>query len=203
LIRYLLDELHHYENDYSDALCPIPREATKSLFGEHRQEQHVTVGYLDSALVSVRDSFNHSLKQTLDDVFRKIVPQSADPNSSSAPALLHSSPLPNPIIRKGTQNSMAWRMFVPSGSAPKRISPSGQVTVGTVPSDIKIPSAPKGVPVKDRWTWWIKDWYQADEGRGNRVAHSEWEKDWYEGPGGPVWGSAYNQHRLVAAEYER
>jgi hypothetical protein len=36
LLRYLLDELHSYEDDYSDALCPIQREADVSLLGEHR-----------------------------------------------------------------------------------------------------------------------------------------------------------------------
>jgi len=35
LIRYLLDELHLSEEDHSDALCPIQREAGVSLFGEH------------------------------------------------------------------------------------------------------------------------------------------------------------------------
>jgi hypothetical protein len=35
LIRYLLDELHAYETDYSDALAPISRGADTSLAGEH------------------------------------------------------------------------------------------------------------------------------------------------------------------------
>jgi hypothetical protein len=35
LIRYLLDELHSYEEDHSDALCPVQREAQGSLLGEH------------------------------------------------------------------------------------------------------------------------------------------------------------------------
>ena len=33
-MRYLLDELHCYENDYSDALGPTPREADVSFAGE-------------------------------------------------------------------------------------------------------------------------------------------------------------------------
>jgi len=33
-MRYLLDELHCYENDYSDALGPTPREADASFAGE-------------------------------------------------------------------------------------------------------------------------------------------------------------------------
>jgi hypothetical protein len=35
LIRYLLDELHSYEEDHSGALCPIQRDAQGSLLGEH------------------------------------------------------------------------------------------------------------------------------------------------------------------------
>ncbi|KIN97313.1 hypothetical protein M404DRAFT_97832, partial [Pisolithus tinctorius Marx 270] len=34
LMRYLLDELHCYETDHSDALAPISREAEDSLAGE-------------------------------------------------------------------------------------------------------------------------------------------------------------------------
>ncbi|KAF8833371.1 hypothetical protein BDN67DRAFT_857019, partial [Paxillus ammoniavirescens] len=34
LIRYLLDELHTYETDYSDALAPVSRGANESLAGE-------------------------------------------------------------------------------------------------------------------------------------------------------------------------
>ncbi|TFK53208.1 hypothetical protein OE88DRAFT_1609425, partial [Heliocybe sulcata] len=34
LIRYLLDELYNYEEDHSDVLCLISREADQSLMGE-------------------------------------------------------------------------------------------------------------------------------------------------------------------------
>ncbi|KIJ15305.1 hypothetical protein PAXINDRAFT_49982, partial [Paxillus involutus ATCC 200175] len=34
MIQYLLDELHAYETDHGDALCPIQREANVSLLGE-------------------------------------------------------------------------------------------------------------------------------------------------------------------------
>ena len=34
LIRYLLDELHAYEVDYSDALAPVQQEIDRSLAGE-------------------------------------------------------------------------------------------------------------------------------------------------------------------------
>ncbi|KAI6015803.1 hypothetical protein PISMIDRAFT_95111, partial [Pisolithus microcarpus 441] len=34
LMRYLLDELHCYENDHSDALRPVSREGSGSLAGE-------------------------------------------------------------------------------------------------------------------------------------------------------------------------
>jgi hypothetical protein len=35
LIRYLLDELTHYETSHRDALCPIPREADRMFNGDH------------------------------------------------------------------------------------------------------------------------------------------------------------------------
>lgn len=36
LMRYILNELHAYEHDYSDVLSPLPHDRWGSLLGEHR-----------------------------------------------------------------------------------------------------------------------------------------------------------------------
>ncbi|KAH0840287.1 hypothetical protein J3R83DRAFT_1295 [Lanmaoa asiatica] len=54
LIRYLLDELHTYETDYSDTLAPVPHNAdNSSLMGEATLIQPVTTKELRSVHTSV------------------------------------------------------------------------------------------------------------------------------------------------------
>ena len=53
LIQYLLDELHTYETDYSDALALVPRNANDSLMGEATLIQPVSAEELRSVYMSV------------------------------------------------------------------------------------------------------------------------------------------------------
>jgi len=53
LIRYLLDELHTYETDYSDALAPVLCNANDSLMGEAALIQPVSAEELRSVHTSV------------------------------------------------------------------------------------------------------------------------------------------------------
>ena len=72
LIRYLLDELHSYEEDHSDALCPVQREAQTSLLGEHvlvqpvsTQEFRLAHTSIHSRMKGMQDEMG-SVKATVD-----------------------------------------------------------------------------------------------------------------------------------------
>ncbi|KAJ8593535.1 Bromodomain-containing protein [Rhizopogon salebrosus TDB-379] len=54
LVRYLLDELHAYETDYSDALAPISRGADASLAGEHALASPASTEELRSVAADVK-----------------------------------------------------------------------------------------------------------------------------------------------------
>ena len=72
LIRYLLDELYLSEDDHSDALCPIQREAQVSLLGEHalvrpptteevrllHSELKFDVKHIEAEVGAMKQSFN-------------------------------------------------------------------------------------------------------------------------------------------------
>jgi hypothetical protein len=42
LMKYLVDSLQRYENDYGDALCPVQNEPDQSFMGDHALMQPVT-----------------------------------------------------------------------------------------------------------------------------------------------------------------
>ncbi|KAG2123793.1 hypothetical protein DEU56DRAFT_917280 [Suillus clintonianus] len=59
LVRYLLDELHAYENDYSDALAPISRGANASLAGEQALMRPASIEELRMVHSSVTTDVNN------------------------------------------------------------------------------------------------------------------------------------------------
>ena len=71
LMRYLLDELHTYEHDYSDVLCPLPQDGWDSLLGEHAlvapaltEEVQMSHASLASEVKTVKDEIG-SVKSTV------------------------------------------------------------------------------------------------------------------------------------------
>jgi len=78
-MRYLLDELHCYENDHSDALGPASQEATLSLAGEAALAHPETTEELRTVHVSINAGMQRlettiagDLRQTLSDMGNRI-----------------------------------------------------------------------------------------------------------------------------------
>jgi hypothetical protein len=96
LIRYLLDELHSYEEDHSDALCPVQREAEGSLLGEHvlvqpvsTQEVRLMHTSISSGVKEVHDEMD-AMRATVNEMataFNTLM--SSQPNRPSCKTLQH------------------------------------------------------------------------------------------------------------------
>ncbi|KAG1770565.1 hypothetical protein EV702DRAFT_977982 [Suillus placidus] len=71
LICYLLDELHTYETDYSDALAPFSREAESSLVGEQALMRPASTKELRMVHASVTADVNH-LRVNINDSLRSL-----------------------------------------------------------------------------------------------------------------------------------
>ena len=68
---YVLDELHTYEHDYSDVLCPLPQDRWDSLLGKHAlvapastEEVQMSHASLASEVRTVKDEIG-SVKSTV------------------------------------------------------------------------------------------------------------------------------------------
>ncbi|KAG9313358.1 hypothetical protein JVU11DRAFT_5673 [Chiua virens] len=99
LIRYLLDELHTYETDHSDALAPVQRKADESLMGEAVLVQPVSVedvrAMMDSFDASVLDLRTrmvhvHSTVRELADVVTNNAPLPVGTTQNTVPHALAS-----------------------------------------------------------------------------------------------------------------
>lgn len=63
MIQYLLDELHAYETDHGDALCPIQREANVSLLGEHTLVKPVMTEDIHLLQASISTDLHQAVRQ--------------------------------------------------------------------------------------------------------------------------------------------
>lgn len=203
LIKYLLDELEYYEQGHASALRPDNQERDQSLFGEKRHLRPATVNDVEIAVSSLHQHFaNGSLglsRATSTPSFHQShsrTPGNNLPQSQSTPAspLRISHPLP-------ADSPANWRTSSPGVSGPVRVSESSSIPVSAVPTNLKVPSVPDGVPLSEGWKWWVRDWVKADPSRGLPVALRDWESQWYSGKNRTLFGTVYGQRKRVAIEY--
>ncbi|KAH6907098.1 hypothetical protein BKA70DRAFT_1105034 [Coprinopsis sp. MPI-PUGE-AT-0042] len=139
LIKYLLDELHTYEEDHSDALCPFDETASNSHAGEDRlfkpltQEDGARINEkLDELKASIEPFPNASQAIPPMQIWNWGYPSvsQADPSQWYYPQMVH------PAFREPTNNHpdvFLVSMAPPSNTLPPpSISYAGQSTVTTV-----------------------------------------------------------------------
>jgi hypothetical protein len=200
LIKYLLDELHYYEEGHSDALRPVQREATTSLLGEHRENRLATVGDLETALSSVHQHFGEHMKNHLQEACTTVLGYMQPPAPSPLPLIT-----PH-IIRRGEHGATRhWRTYTHApltANAPEqRVSECGQMLADSLPLGLCIPSVPAHLPPEEGWKSWVKDWESADANRGLTVPLCDWKAEWYSGKVRTKFGVKYGQRKRVALEF--
>lgn len=78
----MLDELHSYEEDYCDALCPIQEQKDTSLLGEQRSIEPVTnqtlqvmhsslTGQMKSMHMELTEEIKQNVQTSVNDAVRK------------------------------------------------------------------------------------------------------------------------------------
>jgi hypothetical protein len=114
MIRYLLDELHAYETDHSDALCPIQREANVSLLGEHSLVKPATTEDVRILQANINTDLQQAVRQITNIVVATSKSGGTCPATVSLPLNLlalnsdMNSPLsPTPMITQGAERGAA------------------------------------------------------------------------------------------------
>ncbi|KAG1893196.1 uncharacterized protein F5891DRAFT_1196726 [Suillus fuscotomentosus] len=220
LIRYLLDELHSYESDHSDALCPTQREADGSLIGEHT----LTKPACTQDLLLMQDSITADVAGLRSDVCRL------------ATALTHGESAMVPTGSAGSftipqlsaQPHPSFHSAMPS---PPSVSPAGQLVTTSVPSSapiqalsqitnsgtngirqlpeqgLVIPAVPAQradgsyPPRKESWRQIVRHWLEGDPTRGLHLPLRDWPADWIRGKNKALFASKYKQRAVIALEF--
>ncbi|KAH0832355.1 hypothetical protein J3R83DRAFT_13378 [Lanmaoa asiatica] len=140
LIRYLLDELHTYETDYSDALAPVPHNAdNSSLMGEATLIQPVTTEELRSVHTSVTTDVRglRARMDTLTSAVRELstVVSNSSHTAGRAPAVSSKNPTPLTIRLPPPSRNIPW------APGPESAATGSSVPLQTPSSAISRPHA--------------------------------------------------------------
>ena len=216
-MKYLLDELQNYENDYGDQLAPGAVAKDVSFMGNHAEVQMATGKDMHNLTRSMHeriDSVERKLGNQLGGLTHLVtsmavslagVPaQTTEPHVSVLPAAAELLP------GAGMGHlAVAW---TPPPPLPQRTpsvgSDDGNLGSHGVRGDRSAPLPIAGVVIPDiksgpgAWREAVRQW-EEDEPLRDFKALRDWPHEWYTGTMRPVTASKRRERELVALAYER
>ncbi|KAJ7590499.1 hypothetical protein C8J56DRAFT_1046766 [Mycena floridula] len=189
LIRHLLDELYNYEEDHSDALCPIKHDASQSHNGEAADIRPMTLAdgkHLFQAHFSTFNAANQWQAQSASSFM-------SFPSVNHQTQSFHQAHSFS-IYPSVNHQPQSFRRFP---HIPPTPLPTPEPLPLPIPEHVRmmIPNIPKG---PNGWHQVVKDWDQADPSRSLTLALKDWTEDEIRRS---KLGSKYNQRRMVATEF--
>ena len=182
LIKYLLDELWNYEQDHSDALCPITIDQSQSHAGEVSEQRPLTVAEGRALFVAQTAQLTAALSRI----------HNVLPSSSGIPGPYSSNSSHHPHLS----------VSLPTNVVTPKVFPHVPTTPLAVPT-LPIPTGPlrvvPNVSGKDGWKQVVKDWEEADPSRCLPVPLSQWTEQDKRGSGNQH--AKWCQRQIVATEF--
>ncbi|KAF8510373.1 hypothetical protein BU17DRAFT_55462 [Hysterangium stoloniferum] len=194
LIRYLLDELYHYEDGHGDALHPIKSERSTSLLNESGSLQVPTVASMTQILKAGLDEFAQNFQATTCHSHRC-------PSATCDGAAHHgerrtcSSTMPSST---GIQPAVSRSQWEVNGGSSSQ-SPDEPDVFLRIPKIIKPRKDRLDVP--PRWRQVVDHWLKGDPSVKNSPPLKDWNQKWIKGRYKKMYGQVYYQHKLVATEF--
>jgi hypothetical protein len=226
LLRYLLDELHSYEEDYSGALCPVQDESHISLLGEHRlvgpastEEVRMLHGSISSEFKVVQNDLG-AMKLAVN----KLMATLTDLTQNNLFIASHRQALPQQAIVQPIANinqpppSLLTRTLVPISVPPQSLPlhPTRPLSVGCSDTNVtsrQLPQSnllipdipllhPDGTrsPRSDSWREIVEHWENGDPSRGLHTALKDWPVDWLRGPN-KLFAMKHHHRAVIAKEF--
>jgi hypothetical protein len=200
-MKYLVDSLQRYENDYGNALCPVQNEPDQSFMGDHTLLRPVTVHEfrlfgttIMSALKTHSESEStacsqlntvpgHGLLNPLATTSESIMPTSSSELSTTEQnSTVSTSPSPAPAaVTNVTEQTAAVSL------------------ANTIPlTGVCIPDLPRS---RGGWHIALRQWYKIDPKTG--YALKDWPDAWFKESMRSKTAAKRSQRALIAHEYER
>ncbi|KIJ48005.1 hypothetical protein M422DRAFT_248153 [Sphaerobolus stellatus SS14] len=187
LIKYLLDDLHNYEEGHGDALRPYRREKEVSLLAEHQDVQSMPRGeFMQFMQYSFQPSIIAAMEQTLDSKLS---------SWTSAPTAFSPVPVSLSTQRAGEHNPSASTSHLPPSSQFTLPVQNAHTDEETLPYTLTIPTIKRS---KDAWKRVIKDWENGDAARGLDKPLKDWSAAWIKHSRK---AQLYANRKMIAEEY--
>ncbi|KAG1741594.1 hypothetical protein EDD22DRAFT_786691 [Suillus occidentalis] len=215
LVRYLLDELHAYEADYSDALAPISRGANDSLAGENALVSPASTEELRLVHASVTadvdrlrndiGSVNNSLRSLTNVVVQAACTTATafqHLGSSQHFAVVPGSDQNNGAVASKQRERLGLGHPGSTGTLPSTCTTSQRLpTHGLVIPRVPFACANGTTSPKNRsWKDIVEHWLVGDPNRGLKTPLKDWPKEWYQGIN-RQFASKYHQRSTIALEF--
>ncbi|KAL0960983.1 hypothetical protein HGRIS_005980 [Hohenbuehelia grisea] len=197
LLRYLLDELHSYEEDYGDSLRPIQRDNELTLMGEGQITAPVSTEALQLYHRQLRN-YGHKQPVGYQDMYQDSTHGPSFP-SISIPVPFHLN-TPQPSLPTARHNE-----YVPSSTpsqATTAKSPRALPTHTEIIPDlpIRLSNGSRSHP-RESWRLVVKHWEVGDPPRGLKTPLKDWPPSYLRGANRELFGQKYYLRRVIATEF--
>lgn len=189
-MRYLVDSLQRYENDYGNALCPVQNEPDQSFMGDDTLLQPVTVHEFRMFGTTIMSALK--------------TPSTACSQLNTLPGLLSppaiTSTMPTPTAEQPEQTSISHSPASGAICCPSQATTEQTVVslANTIPlTGVCIPDLPRS---RGGWLIALHQWYNIDPKTG--YALKDWPDAWFKESMRGKTAAKRSQRALIAHEYE-
>ncbi|KAJ7447440.1 hypothetical protein FB451DRAFT_1536093 [Mycena latifolia] len=223
LIKYILDELNTYEDDYSGMLLPVQDDTDATFLGEGSSLAPATtehISLLHRSLSTDIRTVSADIR-TVSGAVDKLCLAMAGVQYSHAPAfhppnlsVLHQSQSAPPVAAFSltrplipitlTANRSHPLPFVNTSNTPSSPPPRGRplpnkhLAVPDVP--IRLPDGSRSHK-RDSWRIIVRHWTEGDPAHGLTTPLRDWPKEWLTGANRQFFAAKHQQRRVIATEY--
>ncbi|KAF8798601.1 hypothetical protein BYT27DRAFT_7122783 [Phlegmacium glaucopus] len=214
LMKYLVDSLQSYENDYGNSLCPVQNEPDQSFMGEHALLKPVTVHEFRMFGSSIMSALKTTSTNTTCSQINTVTPAGlSNPNVASAPMSMSTTGLsiksipifpipistPSPVPTAFT--TLTPSCFQPESEQAATLVTTNNSAVGTgkcIPlAGVCIPDLPRS---RGSWRIALRQWYDVDPKTGRAL--KDWPDEWFKDSMRGKTAAKRSQRALIAHEYD-
>ncbi|KAJ7793916.1 hypothetical protein B0H14DRAFT_2622371 [Mycena olivaceomarginata] len=193
LIKYLLDELGTYEDDYSGLLLPNQPDMDESFLGEGSSLATATTGQLNlfhqslSADMRAVTGTLSALVETFAKISKEI---NLGDDSMKHPVRSH-SPAPAPFFI-GFHEPTAGAVV--AAIQPGNLLATPHLVIPDIP--VTLPDGTRS-PRHESWEYVVKHWVDGDPAHGLEKPLRDWPKEWLAGSNKPKFAMKYHDRRVI------
>jgi hypothetical protein len=192
-MKYLVDSLQRYENDYGNALCPVQNEPDQIFMGDDTLLKPVTIHEFRMFGTTIMSALNTRTPSTACSQLNTL--SESGLQVLNPPAV---TSMPTPTTEQLEQTSTSTSP-APGATCPAMTEQTAVSLLNTIPlTGVCIPDLPRS---RGGWHIALRQWYNIDPKTG--YALKDWPDAWFKESMRVKTAAKRSQRALIAHEYER